>query len=70
MSDQGDVEKVNEESASRGEMGQRYLASGEYVSMRLWEDEQPGNRNPRSRAPTRRSDTSSVVGPISVWRER
>ncbi|QIN80362.1 cupin domain-containing protein [Rubrobacter marinus] len=42
------VDKVNDEGASRGEMGQRYLASGESVSMRLWENEQPGEPKPEA----------------------
>ena len=42
MSEEKNVDKVNEEGAPRGEMGQRYLASGESVSMRLWENAQPG----------------------------
>lgn len=29
-------------------MGQKYLASGKSVSMRLWEDEQPGESKPPS----------------------
>jgi quercetin dioxygenase-like cupin family protein len=40
------VDKVREEQAARGQMGQRYLASGEAVSMRLWENEQPGEPKP------------------------
>lgn len=36
------ADKVNEERATRGGMGQRYLASGELVSMRLWDGEEPG----------------------------
>ena len=35
------VKKVNADTAPRGSMGQRYLASGVRVSMRLW-DEEPG----------------------------
>jgi hypothetical protein len=50
------VDKVNEGSASRGEMGQRYLASGESVSMRLWDAEEHGDPKPEA-APTRQSDT-------------
>lgn len=42
------VDKVNEGSAPRGEMGQRYLASGESVSMRLWEGEEPGDPKPEA----------------------
>jgi quercetin dioxygenase-like cupin family protein len=42
------VHKVNAASSPRGEMGQKYLASGVRVSMRLWEDEQPGEAKPAS----------------------
>ena len=35
------VKKVDSTSSPKGEMGQKYLASGKSVSMRLWEDEQP-----------------------------
>ena len=35
------VMKVNSNFSPHGEMGQKYLASGKTVSMRLWEDEQP-----------------------------
>ena len=31
------VDRVNADVARRGKMGQRYLASGESVSMRLWD---------------------------------
>ena len=40
------VDKVVDEQASQGQMGQRYLASGEMVSMRLWEGEEPGEPKP------------------------
>lgn len=36
------VTKVNAQSSPKGKMGQKYLASGVKVSMRLWENEQPG----------------------------
>ncbi|MEP0802098.1 cupin domain-containing protein [Funiculus sociatus] len=36
------VMKVDSTNSPKGEMGQKYLASGKTVSMRLWEDEQPG----------------------------
>ncbi len=36
------VIKVNSESSPKGKMGQKYLAAGVKVSMRLW-DEQPGD---------------------------
>ena len=35
------VKKVSSAYSPSGEMGQKYLASGIKVSMRLWEDEQP-----------------------------
>lgn len=40
------VKKVESRHSPRGEMGQKYLASGIRVSMRLWEDEQPGEPKP------------------------
>ena len=42
------VDKVNQQEAPQGEMGQRYLASGESVSMRLWENEQPDKPKPEA----------------------
>ncbi|HZB96550.1 MAG TPA: cupin domain-containing protein [Herpetosiphonaceae bacterium] len=36
------VTKVSSAHAPRGKMGQKYLAAGVGLSMRLWEDEQPG----------------------------
>jgi hypothetical protein len=35
------VTKVDSSNSPRGEMGQKYLASGKSLAMRLWEDEQP-----------------------------
>ena len=49
MSEEHNVDRVNARMAGRGEMGQRYLASGESVSMRLWESEQPGEPKPEAR---------------------
>ena len=49
MSDGQSADRVNADVARRGEMGQRYLASGESVSMRLWESEQPGEPKPEAR---------------------
>lgn len=37
------VIKVNSEFSPHGELGQKYLASGKNVAMRLWENEQPGD---------------------------
>lgn len=47
--DNTSVTKVNSQFSPQGEMGQRYLASGVKVSMRLWEDELPGKPKPLSR---------------------
>lgn len=49
MSEDKNVDKVKDENAPRGEMGQRYLASGESLSMRLWENEEPGEPKPEVR---------------------
>jgi quercetin dioxygenase-like cupin family protein len=40
------VKKVEARHSPRGEMGQKYLASGTRVSMRLWEEEQPAEAAP------------------------
>ena len=40
------VTKVSAASAPKGEMGQKYLASGTKLSMRLWEGEQPDEPKP------------------------
>ncbi|HKQ78608.1 MAG TPA: cupin domain-containing protein [Blastocatellia bacterium] len=42
------VKKVKSEYSPKGKMGQKYLASGIHVSMRLWEKEQPGESKPTS----------------------
>ncbi|MBE0598168.1 MAG: cupin domain-containing protein [Desulfuromonadales bacterium] len=36
------VTKVDSKHSPRGEMGQKYLASGVTIGMRLWESEPPG----------------------------
>ncbi len=36
------VKKVDSAYSPKGQLGQKYLASGKTVSMRLWENEQPG----------------------------
>lgn len=43
------VKKVNSGYSPKGEMGQKYLASGKTVSMRLWENEQPGESKPEAK---------------------
>ncbi len=42
------VKKVDSTHSPKGELGQKYLASGKTVSMRLWEDEQPSEPKPPS----------------------
>jgi quercetin dioxygenase-like cupin family protein len=46
--DMGDksITKVTSKHSPKGPMGQKYLASGVHVSMRLWEREQPGEPKP------------------------
>lgn len=43
------VIKVNSHNSPKGKMGQKYLASGIKLSMRLWEAEQPGEPKPASK---------------------
>jgi quercetin dioxygenase-like cupin family protein len=40
------VIKVSSRHSPHGEQGQKYLASGKNVAMRLWEREQPGEAKP------------------------
>ena len=40
------VTKVDSRNSPEGEMGQKYLASGTTISMRLWADEQPTEFKP------------------------
>jgi quercetin dioxygenase-like cupin family protein len=40
------VVKVQSRHSPTGEMGQKYLAAGIHVGMRLWEGEQPGAPKP------------------------
>lgn len=40
------VNKIDSQFSPTGEMGQKYLASGKKVSMRLWENEQPNEPKP------------------------
>jgi quercetin dioxygenase-like cupin family protein len=44
------VTKVDGTQSPHGAMGQKYLASGKQVAMRLWENEEPGeSKQPTSR---------------------
>jgi len=47
----GRVSKVGAADVHAGQMGQRYLASGELVSMRLWDGEEPGEPKPEVARP-------------------
>jgi quercetin dioxygenase-like cupin family protein len=51
------VKKVGSAHSPQGEMGQKYLASGKAVSMRLWEEE-PGDPKPETE---RRYETVGYV---------
>lgn len=42
------VTKVDSRFSPAGAMGQKYLASGVHVSMRLWENEPPGDAKPEA----------------------
>jgi quercetin dioxygenase-like cupin family protein len=42
------VVKVKSAYSPRGEQGQKYLAAGKNLAMRLWEDEPPGTAKPPS----------------------
>ena len=45
------VTKVDSRESPVGTMGQKYLASGKHVSMRLWENEEPAEpKTPASRS--------------------
>ena len=43
------VQKIDSAHSLKGKMGQKYLASGKNVSMRLWENEQPGADKPEAK---------------------
>lgn len=42
------ITKVSALTAPRGDMGQKYLAAGVKMSMRLWENEPPGPAKPEA----------------------
>jgi quercetin dioxygenase-like cupin family protein len=42
------VKKVSSHYSPKGEMGQKYLASGKTLSMRLWDKEQPAEAKPHT----------------------
>lgn len=43
------VTKIDSATSPKGPNGQKYLAAGTGMSMRLWEDEQPGEAKPEVR---------------------
>lgn len=43
------IMKIDSRYSPRGDMGQKYLASGVNVAMRLWENEPPGEDKPLAR---------------------
>ena len=55
------VTKVDSQFSPKGAMGEKYLASGVHIAMRLWEDEQPGK--PAVAAPSQRD--YETVGYVS-----
>ena len=44
------VTKVSSEQSPAGELGQKYLASGVHLAMRLWKDEPPAEPRPEASA--------------------
>ena len=49
MAEDKTVKKVSSKTSPKGEMGQKYLADGKSVSMRMWEGEEPGEPKPEAR---------------------
>lgn len=45
------VTKIDSSASPVGPMGQKYLASGKRVAMRLWEDEPPSDGKPEASRP-------------------
>lgn len=52
------VKKVSSRNSPRGDQGQKYLASGVGLAMRLWENEEPGQDKPER---TREYETVGYV---------
>jgi quercetin dioxygenase-like cupin family protein len=74
------ITKVDAAEAPQGEMGQKYLASGKTLSMRLWVGEKPGtDKEPVARdyetvgyvlsgkAELQIEDQTTVLGPGDSW---
>jgi quercetin dioxygenase-like cupin family protein len=45
------VSNVNASSAPQGQQGEKKLAAGHHVALRLWEDEEPGEPKPATNRP-------------------
>lgn len=45
------VSNINADSAPQGAQGEKQLAAGHHVALRLWENEQPGEPKPLSHRP-------------------
>ncbi|MDQ3323778.1 MAG: cupin domain-containing protein [Acidobacteriota bacterium] len=43
------VTKVDSSNSPHGELGQKYLASGKSLAMRLWENQEPGSDKPEAK---------------------
>lgn len=74
------VKKIDSSHSPKGKMGQKYLATGTRVSMRLWESEQPGEPKPPTereyetvgyviagRAELHIADQKVILGPGDSW---
>ncbi len=48
MTEDKSVKKVSSKTSPKGEMGQKYLADGKAVSMRLWDGEEPSDPKPEA----------------------
>lgn len=54
------VKKIHSQDSPRGSMGQTYLAAGKSLSLRLWDSEAGGNKEPLGDKPPRRRDYETV----------
>ena len=61
------ITKVNAKSSPKGSMGQKYLAAGIGMAMRLWETNNQARKNPQASATMKRSAMSLKDGPSCTW---
>jgi quercetin dioxygenase-like cupin family protein len=74
------VTKIDSAHSPKGAMGQKYLASGKKIAMRIWENEPPSDDKPMSqreyetvgyvvsgRARLRAEDQTLELGPGDSW---